>query len=828
MAYNALNNLIDAYIYANGVQAITGQILNGVLKQMVSQLGSGYHLMGVAGPKTVPASNDFALAYFAATAGEYTDFGGITIAAGEVAVLLTSGNGSWEKQTIYNVPTGTADLENTAGFITNEVTDLANYYTKTEIDGQKAETDAALAARYTKTETDTKLAEYYKKTETYDKDEVDSIIATLNRQEYIVAWDGLSAPDVSAIPAGVTVSYSGTTYTGTLTASASTVNKIYMVWNGTAYDMYGTSQDGGYSWIPMGTTTVDLSQYATKTDVSAISDRLIGFDNSLPLVWEPFYINLSGEAVRDNTNLFSSTGFIAIKEGYSYILNGVPSTGSIVNAVSFYGEDYEYISGIHYSTYSPWVNYQLTIPQGAKYLRLCKSNSDDYQLVAGNSAIIYAEEKISRSIKVEYIVDYSIKNAYIDKSSGNIVQTQQAFAVSSKFYIGPGKTIILNGLAGGSVIYSVAFYDEDDVCLGGIEAAEYYDRPVYTPADTVYVRFCNSQSEGYHFDVLVDIDNYLSNLELPRDEVFDLQSYIDENRFVQLPAGTFIIDSPLIIPSGTKICGVRGSTIIKLGNAANCVSIINKTDVTIEDVTFEGSSAVSPGNISLADIKDRVGEGSEVGILINGDIKSVFIRNCRFINFDLAGIRALNSSGDLTEAYKVTDCIFKNNWYGLLSDVRSEYNTIIGCSFNMNEIGAFVAGGNNNFSCCHFDRNAVGYVVSGTAANNDSHGVVDASTMNHSSVYSICCIDANNGFIFSGCNIFEGDIDFQNSKGILFNGCEIAAAINQSVITPGRVNMIANSFFHKSYGGGTINDTTNLILKNNHFIDGSDSSAINN
>ena len=328
MAYNALNNLIDAYIYANGVQAITGQILNGVLKQMVSQLGSGYHLMGVAGPETVPASNDYAMAYFAATAGEYTDFGGITLAAGEVAVLLTSGNGSWSKQTIYNVPTTTEDLENTANFITNAVTDLVNYYTKTEvddtlanyptlealataladyytkteidtilagyttntalasaladyynkndIDGLLSVVNASLADRYTKSETDTKLADYYRKAETYDKDEVDSIVAALSRQEYIVAWDGLAAPDVSAIPAGVTVTYSGTPYTGTLAASAFTVNKIYMVWNGVAYDMYGTSQDGGYSWVPMGTTTVDLSQYATKAELSQLEAKVDG------------------------------------------------------------------------------------------------------------------------------------------------------------------------------------------------------------------------------------------------------------------------------------------------------------------------------------------------------------------------------------------------------------------------------------------------------------------------------------------------------------------------------------------------------------------------
>ena len=286
MAYNALNNLIDAYIYPNGVQAITGSILNNVLKAMVSQLGGGYNLMGVAAPASYPAVNDEPQAFFAATAGTYTNFGGIVLAAGEVAVLLTSGNGSWSKQTIYNVPTGTADLANTAGFITSAVNDLVNYYTKTEIDTALADytttaalataltdyynkdaIDAQMATRYTKSEVDTKLGEYYKKTETYDKDEVDSIVAALSRQEYIVAWDGIAAPDVSAIPAGVTVTYSGTPYTGTLAASASTVNKIYMVWNGTAYDMYGTSQDGGYSWVPMGTTTVDLSQYATKQEV---------------------------------------------------------------------------------------------------------------------------------------------------------------------------------------------------------------------------------------------------------------------------------------------------------------------------------------------------------------------------------------------------------------------------------------------------------------------------------------------------------------------------------------------------------------------------------
>lgn len=446
MAYNALNNLIDAYIYANGVQAITGQILNGVLKQMVSQLGSGYHLMGVAGPETVPASNDYAMAYFAATAGEYTDFGGITLAAGEVAVLLTYGNGSWSKQTIYNVPTGTADLENTADFITNAVTDLVNYYTKTEVDDTlanyptlealataladyytkqeidttlegyptkqdqetalgdyytKDEMDAALGDRYTKDETDTKLADYYKKTETYDKDEVDSIIATLSRQEYVVAWDGASTPDVTEIPAGVTVTYSGTTYTGTLAASASTVNKIYMVWNGTAYDMYGTSQDGGYSWVPMGTTTVDLSQYATKAELSQLEAKVTDLvkeedtvDVAASIIWTPggCVAGRSGGQVPlgviISSSSYSYSDYIPVNPGDVLTFTNIKRAVSISNVGScFYDSSKNAIEGIPCILNASEDGYEeqiYTVPEGVYFVRFSKysdSSLGDFEAV---------------------------------------------------------------------------------------------------------------------------------------------------------------------------------------------------------------------------------------------------------------------------------------------------------------------------------------------------------------------------------------------------------------------------------------------------------------
>ena len=100
-SYNELNALIDAYINRNGVQAITGQILNGVLKAMVEQLGRGYTIMGAAIPTTDPGTPDGPECYFASATGTYTDFDGLQVVPGELALLCYTPTDGWTKATIY-------------------------------------------------------------------------------------------------------------------------------------------------------------------------------------------------------------------------------------------------------------------------------------------------------------------------------------------------------------------------------------------------------------------------------------------------------------------------------------------------------------------------------------------------------------------------------------------------------------------------------------------------------------------------------------------------------------------------------------------------------
>ena len=114
-SYNELKALIDAYIYPNGVQAITGQILNGVLKAIVDQVGAGYNLMGVAQPSDDPGTPDAPSTWFAYEAGTYTDFGGVTVTAGELAIISSDGL-SWTKQTIFpGIQSVTASVDDQTG-----------------------------------------------------------------------------------------------------------------------------------------------------------------------------------------------------------------------------------------------------------------------------------------------------------------------------------------------------------------------------------------------------------------------------------------------------------------------------------------------------------------------------------------------------------------------------------------------------------------------------------------------------------------------------------------------------------------------------------------
>lgn len=93
--HNDLKTDIRQYIYSNQNEEITGNILRDVLLEMVDTLGDGWTYKGVATTTTNPGTPDSNVFYIATVPGTYTNFGGISVADGEVAILKY--NGSWAK-----------------------------------------------------------------------------------------------------------------------------------------------------------------------------------------------------------------------------------------------------------------------------------------------------------------------------------------------------------------------------------------------------------------------------------------------------------------------------------------------------------------------------------------------------------------------------------------------------------------------------------------------------------------------------------------------------------------------------------------------------------
>ena len=126
-------------------------------------------------------------------------------------------------------------------------------------------------------------------------------LASITTPTYVTAWDGDSTPVVANIPAGVTVTYNTTSYTGTLAASASTANKTYLVSTGTTdnYNRYVTQLNGStYSWQNIGSTEIDLSDYATKEELNQLDQQLYieSIEDLTQYAHVGGYINLNGKA----------------------------------------------------------------------------------------------------------------------------------------------------------------------------------------------------------------------------------------------------------------------------------------------------------------------------------------------------------------------------------------------------------------------------------------------------------------------------------------------------------------------------------------------------
>ena len=108
--WQILKAAIAGVIKTNGNQEITGQVLQNVLNNIISNLGANATFANIATPSTNPGTPDGPVFYLATQSGTYSNFGGI-IVENEAAILLYNGS-TWVKKA-----TGIALTESILDFV---------------------------------------------------------------------------------------------------------------------------------------------------------------------------------------------------------------------------------------------------------------------------------------------------------------------------------------------------------------------------------------------------------------------------------------------------------------------------------------------------------------------------------------------------------------------------------------------------------------------------------------------------------------------------------------------------------------------------------------
>ena len=94
--WQILKAAIANVIKTNGNQEITGQVLQNVLNNIISNLGANATFAGIATPETNPGAPDQNIFYIAYESGTYSNFSGIILQ--KEIVFFVNKNGIWKKE----------------------------------------------------------------------------------------------------------------------------------------------------------------------------------------------------------------------------------------------------------------------------------------------------------------------------------------------------------------------------------------------------------------------------------------------------------------------------------------------------------------------------------------------------------------------------------------------------------------------------------------------------------------------------------------------------------------------------------------------------------
>lgn len=279
----------------------------------------------------------------------------------------------------------------------------------------------------------------------------------------------------------------------------------------------------------------------------------------------------------------------------------------------------------------------------------------------------------------------------------------------------------------------------------------------------------------------------------------------------EIPAGIYKIAADLIREDDNTDGGViqfSSSATASIGSA-NVLNTVyftkNGRDAktftlngTAKSVRIVSTNSSSDGldseykNIRLTQItNDKCGICWTVSDASNSTAMFGIIRNCRFYNFNCAGVLMRDTGTATYHNLAVSDCFFGKNNVGIYIYKNSEYNKITNCCFSQNYFGMINRGGNNYISNCGFDSGNTGMHFDSFVGSNDGHGCISNCSFNHNTGYCIS-LNQTERMLITNCYFGGAGVLLKRTHGNLISNCGLNAGTIE--IVGGRHSLIFGCF----------------------------------
>jgi hypothetical protein len=275
-----------------------------------------------------------------------------------------------------------------------------------------------------------------------------------------------------------------------------------------------------------------------------------------------------------------------------------------------------------------------------------------------------------------------------------------------------------------------------------------------------------------------------------------------------LAPGDFYV-SGIDMPDNTAIRGCGTATnIILLDSAADGYAIKMGSRCLVDSVMISGGT-------SGPTITSTIGTRNGIlwkGTVVPGDTNLVsvipmqgIISNCYIRWFSGSGLYCFGTGTGTSNCLNVINSYIRTCTVGINIAWLSEYHRFTNIDCRGCYYGIINNGGNNMFANCGFSKNIIGLLMDNTygQSNNNSHGSFSNCVFNHigenNDGVAIHIIGCTNGEIFTGCQLFYGEIVIEESDGIVFANCNFGGSSGTQIsITNGGLIMYNGCCFKSS------------------------------